>query len=218
MTKIFVLVAAFFISLVVNASGEIAGTVCPSNLSCDYESGVCDKPLGWVLDSGGAVEDFLGQNPVGLSKIMGYKEGSSNDPYPYSIRCYYSYGDHSVISIYTYVKTLIGDNWVFSGFGKNKAECSDIADPTTCAGSSRYNGAIAPKVHLQQISGAGSLTDSSCKNACKRMHIRYLQGTQYFYCLPKSEAPSGWGWMTEGNPNAALPLCECSHVKGATCS
>lgn len=216
MIKIFVLVSAFFISFVVSASGE---TVCPSTLSCDYESGVCDKPLGWVLDTGGAVEDFLGKNPVGLSKIMGYKEGSSNDPYPYSIRCYYLYGDHSVISIYTYVKELIGANWVFSGFGKNKADCSDVSDPTTCAGSSRFNGIIDPKVHSQQIRyESESLTGSSCKNACKRMNIRYSQDTQHFYCLPKKESPSGWGWMTEGNPNAALPLCECSHSKNATCS
>lgn len=131
MIKIFVLVSAFFISIVVSASGEI---VCPSTLSCDYESGVCDKPLGWVLDPGGAVEDFLGQNLVGLSKIMGYKEGSSNDPRPYSIRCYYLYGDHSVISIYTYVKELIGSNWVFSGFGKREAKCLDITAPLTCVG------------------------------------------------------------------------------------
>ena len=149
---------------------------------------------------------------------MGYKEGASNDPYPYSIRCYYLYGDHSVISIYTYVKELTGANWVFSGFGKNKADCSDVTDPTTCAGGSRPNGMIDYKVRLQQTHELGSLAESSCKNACKRMHIRYSQATQYFYCLPKKDSPSGWGWMTEGNPNAALPLCECSHSKGATCS
>jgi hypothetical protein len=217
MTKIFVLITVFFISFGVNASGE---TVCPSNLSCDYESGVCDTPSGWVLDTGGAFESFSGQNTMGLSKIIGYKE-SLTDPFPYSIRCYYSYGEHSIVSIYTYVKSLIGANWVFSGFGKNKADCSDVTDPTTCAGSSRFNGEIDPKVHLQQIYrsySAESLTGSSCNNACKRMHIRYSQGTQYFYCLPKPDAPSGWGWTTEGNPNAALPLCECSHSKGATCS
>jgi hypothetical protein len=212
MTKIFVLIAAFFMSFVVNASGE---TVCPSNLTCDYEAGVCDTPSRWLLDTGGAFEVFSGQNTMELSKIVGYKENLT-DPYPYSIRCYYSYGEHSIVSIYTYVKSLIGVNWVFSGFGKNKAECSDVTDPTTCSGSNQFNGSIELKAPLQQQTGY--LTESSCKNACKQMHIRYSQATQYFYCLPKKDAPSGWGWMTEGNPNAALPLCECSHSKGATCS
>jgi len=212
MTKILVLVAAFFISFAVNASGE---TVCPSSLTCDYETGVCDRPSGWVLDTGAAVEDFSGQTTMELSKVVGYKE-SLSDPYPYSIRCGYSYGEHSVVSIYTYVKSLTGVNWVFSGFGKNKAECLDVTDPTTCAGNEQANSVSEHKTQLRQEVGA--LAESSCKNACKRMHIRYSQSTQYFYCLPKSESPSGWGWMTEGNPNAALPLCECSRSKGATCS
>lgn len=203
---------AFFISFSVNASDEV---VCQPSLTCSYETGACDTPSGWVLDTGGAVEDFSGQNTMELSKIVGYKE-SLTDPYPYSIRCGYSYGQHSVVSIYTYVKSLTGSNWVFSGFGKNKAECSDATDPITCAGSNQFNGAIEHKAPLRQETV--SLAESSCKNACKRMHNRYSQATQYFYCLPKSEAPSGWGWATEGNPHAALPLCECSHSKGATCS
>lgn len=205
MTKIFILVTAFFISFVVNASGEI---VCPSNLTCDYETGVCDTPSGWVLDIGGAVEDFSGQNTIGLSKIMGYKTADKQPTY--DLRCHYSYGEASSVSIYTYVKALAGTNWIFSGFGKNKAECSDVADPTTCAGSNQLNGTIEHKARLQQMYKDASLTEaSSCNNACKQMRVKVRGNSSSSYCLPKPESPSGWGWVMEGNPQAALPLCEC---------
>jgi hypothetical protein len=208
MIRIFVLVAAFFISLVANATGE---TACPSALSCDYESGVCDKPLGWVLDAGGTDEDFLGQNPVGLSKIMGYKEGSPNDPYPYSIRCYYLYGNHSVISIYTYVKELIGANWVFSGFGKNKADCSDVTDPASCSGTNQLTNAVEHKKYLQQTYKIASLTEASSGNGYYKYMSVSIRGNHTSYsCLPSPESPSGWEWISEGDRAAALPLCACT--------
>ena len=128
MLKIFVLVGAFFMSFVVNASGE---AICPSTITCDYDSGVCDvMPPEWYLINGSAIEDFSNQTTIGLSKIMGisYKESGS------MIECIYSYGQNSSIHIYTPAKELIGNNWVFSGFGKTKAECSDVTDPTTCYG------------------------------------------------------------------------------------
>ena len=144
---------------------------------------------------------------------MGYKEGSSSDPYPYSIRCYYSYGDHSVISIYRYVKELTGSNWVFSGFGKNKAECLDATNPTTCAGSGQSGVSINLKPPLQQTYVTLPLTvASSCNNSCKRKNIRVHGNSTHFYCLPKSDSPSGWGWVKDGNSQAALPLCECHSV------
>lgn len=209
MTKIFVLVTAFFMSFVINAS-----VICPSNLTCDYDSGICDTPSGWSPDTGGASEIFSGSKTLDLSIIWAFKQGSPpNDVYQFE--CVYNYGESSSVSIYTYVKVLTGDNWIFSGFGKSRGECSNITDPTTCAGGNQFNDA---KVTFQKVHETKPLTESSCKNAYKRMHIRYSQDTQYFYCLPKPESPSGWGWMTEGNPNAALPLCECSHTKNATCS
>jgi len=111
------------------------------------------------------------------------------------------------------VKALTGSNWVFSGFGKNKAECSDVIDPTTCAGANQLNGTIAHKNHLQQIYAAASLTEaSSCGNACKQMRVKVRGNSSTSYCLPKAESPSGWGWVTEGNPQAALPLCVCHPV------
>ena len=205
MIKILVLVTALFISFAVNASGE---TVCQSSLTCDYDSGICDTPSGWVLDIGGAVEDFSSQNTIGLSKIMGYKTADKQPTY--DLRCYYSYGEHSVISVYTYVKGLTGANWKFSGFGKNKAECSDVTDPTTCAATSQLNGTIDHKVHLQQLYKDTSLTEASpCNNTCKFMTNKIRGNSSHYYCLPTSESPSGWGWMPEGNPQEALPLCQC---------
>ena len=107
---------------------------------------MCDKPSGWVLDSGSAVEDFAGQNPVSLSKIVGYKTADKEPTY--DLRCHYSYGEHSIISIYTYVKALTGSNWVFSGFGKNKAECSDVTDSTSCSGANQLTNTVEHKKHL----------------------------------------------------------------------
>ncbi len=208
MIKILVLVTVFFVSFAANASGE---TFCPSSLTCDYETGVCDTPSGWVLETGAAVEDFSGQNTIGLSKIEGYKTADKQPTY--DLRCYYSYGESSVISIYTYVRALAGTNWIFSGFGKNKAECSDVTDPTTCAGSNQLNGTIEHKAHLQQMYEAASLTEvSSCNNACKLMRVKVRGNLSYSSCLPKPESPSGWGWVREGNQQAALPLCECHPV------
>ena len=203
MKKIIVLFAAFFISFVVNASGEI---VCPSTLSCDYEPGVCDKPSGWVLDASGAIEDFGSQNPVGLSKILSFKEGAPSDPYPYSLRCFYAYGDHSVISIYTYVKELTGGNWVFSGFGKNKAECSDVTDPASCSGIKQLANTVEHEKHLQRM----FKVEASSNSGYYKYKSVSIRGNRTSYsCLSSSESPSGWGWIQDGNRAAALPLCEC---------
>ncbi|HCR5157453.1 TPA: hypothetical protein OO042_003146, partial [Legionella pneumophila] len=182
--------------------------VCPSSLSCDYYSGICETPSGWVLDTGGAVEDFSNQNIIELSKIASYKTVDKESTY--DLRCQYSYGDHSVISIYTYVKSLTGSNWVFPGLEKNKAECSKVTDPTTCSGASQLNDTIAHKMDLQKIYIAASLTEgSSCGSACKQRRIRARGNSSTSYCLPKQDSPSGWGWVSDGNPQAALPLCEC---------
>lgn len=208
MIKIVVFIVTFIISCATNASSE---AVCPSSLTCDYDSGICDTPLGWVLDSGGAVEDFSNENTIGLSKIVGYKTADKEPTY--DLRCHYSYGEHSVISIYTYVKALTGSNWVFSGFGKNKAECLDVTDPTSCSGANQFKGTIDHKAHLQKIYVAASLTEaSSFGNACKQMMVKVSGNSSTFYCLPNTESPSGWGWVTDGNPQAALPLCVCHSV------
>jgi len=124
MKKAFILLLTF-LSFSSNAAVEIT---CQPTLTCDYDSGVCDTPSGWSMSPYQAFEDFSNQTTIGLSKIEGYKAIG------YNLVCFYEYGDHSYISVYTYAPELTGNNWVFSGFGKFKAECSDITDPTTCAG------------------------------------------------------------------------------------
>lgn len=207
MIKILFLVITFFISFVVNASGE---TVCPSSLTCDYETGLCDMPSGWALDTGRAVEDFSNQKTIGLSKIVGYKTADKQQTY--DLRCHYTYGEHSIISVYTYVKALTGSNWVFSGFGKNIAECSDVTDPTTCAGANQLNGTPDHKVHLQQIYKAASLTEASSSiGYYKYKDYRTNSSWSSYSCLPQSQSPSGWDWVvSEQHDPSALPLCECT--------
>ncbi|CEK09947.1 exported protein of unknown function [Legionella hackeliae] len=56
---------------------------------------------------------------------------------------------------------------------------------------------------------ASDTESSSCNNACKRMTIKVRGNSAHFYCLHKQDAPSGWGWVEDGNSQQALPLCEC---------
>lgn len=134
MIKILILVSAFFLSSFVNATGE---NVCPLTLSCDYDSGVCDHPRGWILVGSMADENFIDQNPLNLTNIIAAKIDSSFSlkvEAPLSIICFYYYGEYSTIAIYKPMKELIGAHWVLYGFGKNKAYCSDISDPSSCTG------------------------------------------------------------------------------------
>ena len=134
MIKILILGAAFFLSSVVNATGE---NVCPLTLSCDYDSGVCDHPLGWILVGSMAVENFIDQNPINLKLIIADRIDSSFSvklDAPFSIMCFYNYGEYSAIAIYKPIKEIIGANWVLYGLGKNRAYCSDVSDPSSCAG------------------------------------------------------------------------------------
>ena len=135
MIKIFVLVTAFFISAAVNASDE---TVCPSTITCNYDSGTCNTPSGWYLADGLAQEMFSGTQTFAISAISAYMVGSSPPNEHYGLECWYKYGEGSSFLFYTTVKSLIGANWVFSGFGNKKANCSYVSDPTTCAGGEQF--------------------------------------------------------------------------------
>ena len=59
-----------------------------------------------------------------------------------------------------------------------------------------------------------------CNNACKFLKTKTRNYSAYYYCLPTKESTSGWGWVhaEEGNPDEALPLCECPKTKYASCS
>lgn len=127
MAKTYILVVVFFISFAVNSSGEV---LCQFNLICDNDSGACNTPSGWVLDTSGATENFVGKDTVYLSNIIADKGEFRS----YRLSCHYSYGKHSGFWISTIAKELTGDNWVFSGFNKKRAVCSDVTNPTACAG------------------------------------------------------------------------------------
>lgn len=105
--------------------------ICPIALTCNYDAGKCDMPPGqWVLDSGGASEPFSGTQMLNISKIGGLGDAAST----YELRCYYNYGSNSTISLYTYVQSLTGENWVYSGFGQSQANCTMPSQPETCTG------------------------------------------------------------------------------------
>lgn len=107
--------------------------VCQPSITCDYDSGVCDTPSGWAIELSNVSEDFPNQTVIGLSKIEGYKT-LDKDMY-YTLVCRYNYGKYSNISVLTFVKALTGSSWIFSGFGKYKAECSAITNPSECRGT-----------------------------------------------------------------------------------
>ena|SRR5579862_661801 len=122
-----------FVFSLLSISTAFAATYCPATITCNYNTGVCDKPDGWVVDDSQARELFTGSQTMKLSKIWAYKQGSSSNEV-YQFECTYYYGnDGSAISLYKYVKQLSGTAWAFSGFGKQHAECS-IADPSACTG------------------------------------------------------------------------------------
>lgn len=131
MIKNIMLVASVLTSCPIFALEEMV--ICPPTITCDYDAGVCETPDGWMLDPGGSDEEFSGKKIINLFQIDAYKTGNINDPYV--MECYYFYGNHSIVAIYTYVRSLIGNNWVISGFGKNTARCSDISDPNACSTS-----------------------------------------------------------------------------------
>ncbi len=119
-------VTLFFLYISICAAGQI---YCPASLVCDYVAGQCSEPNDWVLDSGSGMEPFSGQKNLSLTRIWAYKQGAY-----YQFECQYDYSNHSSISIYTYVKKLDGTGWVFSGFGNQLAECTNIIDPSSCVG------------------------------------------------------------------------------------
>ena len=134
MRFIFVVSSFLFLSIVVNASTELKA-ICPSNIMCNYDEGTCDQPDGWYINflAGSA---FTGTQNLELSGIFGVKASASNiDPYGKNrktkIECYYLPGG---IKAVVYVQKLVGENWSFSGFGKTNGICSDISDPSQCAG------------------------------------------------------------------------------------
>lgn len=127
------LVTALFSSTAIAATAM----VCPTNITCNYEEGTCDQPDGWNINFF-ASSPFTGTQNMALSDIFGVKASAANiDPYDKikktKIECYYI---PSGIKVVAYVKKLVGKNWSFDGFGKFRGTCTNISDPSQCAGKS----------------------------------------------------------------------------------
>ena len=129
--KKILLVAASFLFISVSQAGIIQ---CPLTVSCNYEDGVCkyDGSYRFVVDTGGIEEKFEGNITANLKTITGSKEPDSS----YEFACKYPYGNHSLIRLYTYAKSLEGQNWTYSGFGNKSAICTDASDPRNCGANS----------------------------------------------------------------------------------
>lgn len=126
----FILILGLFFCSVTFASQN--PLTCLASISCNYDTGECTMPEGhWILDSSGAQEPLSSSKPIAISQIRAYKTGDASG---YQFSCVYPYGNYSTISTYTYAKTLIGENWVYSGFGKQRADCSQPKIPSSCAG------------------------------------------------------------------------------------
>lgn len=127
-----ILIVSLLLSFVVNAS-----LICPSTLTCNYDEGTCDKADGWHILGETMRVSF--PNFFELSTIYAVKMSFPDDAYgKYKFICAYAtpynreYNQSLVL--YAFTNKLTGDNWMYSGFGKFGATCSDISDPTRCAG------------------------------------------------------------------------------------
>jgi hypothetical protein len=116
---------SFFLSnTVLAATSPIA---CPTNITCNYETGSCDTADIWMTNGFNAAEPFEGSKTINLSAISAFKITDS-----YALVCVYAYSPESEIDISTLGSELVGANWVY-GFGKKQANCSTVADPSQCA-------------------------------------------------------------------------------------
>jgi len=134
---------SFFFGFLLTVGNANASLSCPSNITCNYDSGVCNMPSGWTLvANNGSTDVFSGEIIIGLSQISADKTGFAPNEISYEMACSYKYSEHFFIYFIRTVKELTGNNWVFSGFGKSRGECSDITDPTTCVGENQLKSKI----------------------------------------------------------------------------
>ena len=138
---LFAISSFLFLSLPAAASAPDDSIIsCPTSITCYYDSGVCDfiSPEMNITYSG---PYFSGQRVFDLLGMGVINEVFTiNSRYPYLLGCLYLANDRdngSGISLYSYASELTGSNWVFSGFGKKEATCSDVTNPTECSGIKR---------------------------------------------------------------------------------
>jgi hypothetical protein len=142
MRLILVASSFFLLSAVANATDSKA--ICPSTITCDYDKGTCDQPDEWLISNGSNQKPFIGSQYFELFDMRAIridfpKELSGK----YRINCFYALDPKrpsGLIGITTLANKLVGENWVISNsFDKSVAVCSDVADPSTCAGMRTNN-------------------------------------------------------------------------------
>lgn len=131
MKNIFILILSLLSYSTVFA--EQNTVMCPATLTCNYEAGTCELPVGkWAINYGYAEEPFSNSIPLNLVEISAFKKELPNSD-DYEFNCTY-WSDHSSgIIITTRVKNLGGDNWTINGFGKSNAYCNNQSY-TNCYG------------------------------------------------------------------------------------
>lgn len=105
---------------------------CPEQIVCNYKEGDCDYPnkKDWFLNPYSAIS-FDGERQIKLSHITGYKRPNEY----YGLQCTYSYGENSFFYLfYNNNLNLMGEKWIFSGFGKLRADCVNMNSFEECAG------------------------------------------------------------------------------------
>lgn len=127
MKTIFFMVSLF----VLNSISHAENITCPESITCEYEKGVCNAPNVWNVSGQMAFESFSDSFSIVLSGIGAFY---SNENDHYSIICSYKYGNKpSSIVLVRSGTILTGTNWIFSGFGKKYAQCTDITEPVNCS-------------------------------------------------------------------------------------
>lgn len=105
---------------------------CPEQIICNYKEGECDYPnkKDWFLNPYNA-NDFDGEQQIKLSNIVGYKRPNEH----YGLQCTYSYGENSFFYLfYNNNLNLMGEQWIFTGFGRLKADCTNMISVHECSG------------------------------------------------------------------------------------
>lgn len=125
------LIISILLSLLIFSNSYAAPKYCPTSLSCNYDTGECKGAGGWMLYVAND-KPFTGWKDFALTKIYASKRTNGS----YHFECdYLQDNDSAGFELYdNNIYQLIGQNWTYSGFGKQKADCTTITDPTTCGG------------------------------------------------------------------------------------
>ncbi|MFA6301692.1 MAG: hypothetical protein WC627_00980 [Legionella sp.] len=131
------------LSITYNFSVSADQFICPQSITCNFEAATCEQIDGDIRVQGyNAIEPFIGEKTINLSEVNGSK--CDIDGYysvngkkiniskkPFFIYCTYKYGQNASITLLKFVKELIGNGWVASGWAKTDYSCPN-EDRSAC--------------------------------------------------------------------------------------